>query len=181
MGVVVGGILVLGRRVTPSFVAGVGLIAGGLVAIGSVATLPGLMAALFAIALGSLVTSIVGGTVYQRMVPDGARGRMLATLDTIWEVVYALGAFSVPGLIVLVGLGPVVLACATAVLLTGLGFLAVLGPWRIQPGGDDAVRAHLSRVPTLRILPPARLARAERAATIVAVRAGATEIGRAHV
>ena len=52
--VVVGGILVLGRRVTPSFVAGVGLIAGGLVAIGSVATLPGLMAALFALGVMSI-------------------------------------------------------------------------------------------------------------------------------
>jgi len=176
VGVVIGGILVLRRRVEPPFLTGVILIGGGLLALGAVATLPALMAALFAIALGSLITSIVGGTVYQRMVPDGARGRMLAALDTIWEVVYALGAFSVPSLIVILGFGPLVLACAVALAVTGLIFVAVLGPWRTQPEGDAPIRAHLSRVPALSALAPGRLARAERRAEIVRIAAGVTII-----
>lgn len=171
-GVVIGGILVLRRRVEPPFLTGVVLIGAGLLALAAVATLPALMVALFAIALGSLITSIVGGTVYQRMVPDGARGRMVATLDTIWEVVYALGAFSVPSLIVIVGFGPLVLGCALALAVTGLTFVAVLGPWRRQPEEDAPIRAHLSRVAALSALAPGRLARAERRAEIVTVAEG---------
>lgn len=171
-GVLAGGVLVLDRRVGPPFFAGVMLIAGGLVAIGWAGSLPALMVALFAVALGSLVTSIVGGTAYQRMVPDEARGRMLAALDTIWEVIYALGAFLVPSLLVLAGIGPVVVLCAGAILVTGVAFLVVLGPWGVQPSGDDAIRAHLSRVPAFAALSPARLTRAEQRASIVRFPAG---------
>lgn len=181
LGVVAGGILVLGRRVAPPFLGGVLLIGGGLVALGTVAHLPGLVVALVAIALGSLVASVVGGTLYQRMVDDAIRGRMVALLDWIWEVVYAAGALLVPTLVAVAGLQPVLVACAFAIVATGAAFLLVLGPWGTQPVGPDAVRAHLGRVTALSALPPARLARAERRAHVVTVPAGVTIIAQGGV
>ncbi|MFO1540125.1 MAG: cyclic nucleotide-binding domain-containing protein [Chloroflexota bacterium] len=181
VGVAAGGVLVLGRRVAPPFLGGVLLVCGGLVGLGTVAQLPGLVLAVLAIALGSLIASVVGGTLYQRMVDDAVRGRMVAVLDWIWEVVYAAGALLVPTLVAVAGLGPVLVVCAAALLVTALAFLLVLGPWGTQPTGPDAVRAHLGRVPALAGLPPARLARAERRAQVLGVAAGPTVIAQGGV
>ena len=180
VGVVAAGILVLNRRAGPPFLAGAVLIGGGLIALGTVTQLPGLVVALVAIALGSLIASVVGGTLYQRMVDDSVRGRMVAILDWIWEVVYAAGVLIVPTLVAVAGLQPILVGCAIAIVGTGGVFLLALGPWGTQPTGSDAVRA-LGRVPALSAVPPARLARAERRAQVVAVAAGTTIIAQGAV
>ena len=110
IGALVTGVLVLRRRLGPPLVGGA-LLAGVAVALlGLTDSLAAAMLAMAIAALGSLLVSIVAETLFQRIVPDEARGRALGFMSTVMVLLYAAGALLMPAAVSVVGVGPVLVA-----------------------------------------------------------------------
>jgi MFS family permease len=172
VGALVSGILVLRRRLGPPLILGAAFMALGVVILGFSGSLGIAFVAMAAASLGSLLASVVGETLFQRIVPDEARGRVLGVLETGNVLAYALGAFLLPAAVGSFSLGPVLTACAIALVVSSLVAITVLGPWAVQAPQPDVLRALLSALPSFVGLPPARLETAERRSVLVPMQAG---------
>jgi MFS family permease len=172
VGALVSGVLVLRRRLAPPLILGAAIMSVSVITLGIPGSLPVAMVAMAASALGSLLVSVVGETMFQRIVPDVARGRAIGALETVSVLVYAAGSLLVPSAVGWFGLGPVLLACGLAIAGSALIAVALLGPWAVQAPPTDVVRARIGALPIFRGLDPARLETAERRATIVPMQPG---------
>jgi MFS family permease len=172
VGALVSGVLVLRRRLGPPLVLGAVVMGAGVLVLGFSDSLSVALVAMAAVSLGSLLASVVGQTLFQRIVPDEARGRVFGFLETGNVLSYAAGSFLLPAGVAWIGIEPVLLACGIAVGLASLVTVMVLGPWAVQAPRPDAMRARLSALPNFTGLPPARLETAERRSVIVPMTAG---------
>lgn len=172
IGALVTGVLVLRRRLGPPMVAGAVIAGVALGVLGLSGSLPVAMVAMGVASFGSLLISIVGDTLFQRIVPDEARGRALGFLNTVMVLLYAAGSLVMPAAVSVVGVGPVLIAAGVALAVSGFVTVAMLGPWAVQAPRPDAMRARLTALPMFDGLPPARLETAERRSQLMAIEPG---------
>jgi MFS family permease len=165
LGALTGGVLVLRRRLGPPLVGGSLVIGAGIALLGVV---PDFMLALLAIAgaaAGAMLVDIVATTLFQRVVPDGVRGRTLGIMETLYVLAYSAGSFVMP----VVGAGdpaPVLIGSGVAMAVSGFVAVLLLGRHAVVEPRSDDVRRRLADVPLFAGLPPARLERAMQAATV---------------
>ncbi len=171
VGALTAGVLVLRRRLGPPLLAGTLLIAVGVALLGLVPSLTLAMVAIAGAAAGSMLVDIVATTLFQRVVPDGIRGRTLGATETLYVVAYATGSFVMPVLAV-GGLAPVLVGSGIAMAASGVVALVLLGRYAIQEPPANPAAKLLGEVPLFAGLPPARLERAMRAARVVPMPAG---------
>ncbi len=120
VGALAAGALVLRPSLVPVLVVGSVVFAAGLAALGFAAALGVAIVAIAVAAAGSLLLEVTSTTIFQRVVPDGVRGRALGILGTISTLAFAAGSFVVPVLADAFGTGPVLGAIAIAIVLAGL-------------------------------------------------------------
>jgi hypothetical protein len=116
--------------------------------------------------------SIVATTLFQRIVPDIARGRAIGVVETISVLAFAGGSLVLPTAVEYYGLGPVLLVSGVVLAISAAITTPLLGQWAIQAPPEDEVRAKLARVPIFNGLSPAALERAERRAAVIKVAPG---------
>lgn len=174
LGALVASALVLRRRQGPPLVIGAAALGVGLALLGYVPDFALALAALGFASAGALLVEIVMTTLLQRIVPDAVRGRALGLIDTVYVLFYAAGAFIIP--IIASGQAALVLLVSgAAIAVAGVISLVMLGAYAIQQPAKDA-RQRLGEVALFAGLPPARLERAMRRASLRDVKQGATII-----
>jgi MFS family permease len=158
MGAVLSGALVLRPNLGPVLVGGAILLAIGVAWLGA-STL--LAAALVAIALascGSLLTEVVGTTIFQRIVPDEVRGRVIGVLMTWSRLAYALGSLVLPVLAAAAGAAVVLTVSGLLVVVAALVALALVGDAvRLEPSAASETLRRVARLPIFTGVPPAAL------------------------
>jgi MFS family permease len=172
IGALVSGTLILRRRLAPPLLFGAAILAISVVVLGQSSSLPVAMLAMGAAAVGSLLMSIVATTLFQRIVPDIARGRAIGVVETISVLAFAGGSLVLPTAVEYYGLGPVLLVSGVVLAISAAITTPLLGQWAIQAPPEDEVRAKLARVPIFNGLSPAALERAERRASVIKVAPG---------
>lgn len=172
IGAVVSGSLVLRRRLGPPLAAG-GIIFGiGLIALGQSGALLPALAAMTLAAAGSLLMEVVGTTLFQRIVPDEARGRAFGAMHTVTIAAYAAGSLLLPLLAGATSVGLALLGSGIAMAVTIVLGVILLGPAAIQRPQLDPARERLFSAPALAGLPPVRLEHAATQATVQPVADG---------
>jgi MFS family permease len=172
IGALVSGTLILRRRLAPPLLLGAAVLALSVVVLGQSSSLLLAMLAMGAAAVGSLLMSIVATTLFQRIVPDVARGRAIGVVETISVLAFAAGSLVLPTAQQYYGLGPVLLVSGAALAITAAITTPLLGRWAIQAPPEDEVRAKLARVPIFSGLSPAALERAERRSSVIKIAPG---------
>jgi MFS family permease len=172
IGALITGVLVLRRRLGPPMIAGAVLAGVALGVLGMTSSLPVAMLAMAVASLGSLLISIVGETLFQRIVPDEARGRALGFLNTVMVLLYAAGSLLMPMAVSVVGIAPVLIGAGVLLGVAGVVTVVMLGPWAVQAPAPDAMRARLTALAMFDGLPPARLETAERRSVLVPMEPG---------
>ena len=176
-GAVVSGGLVLRPNLGPPLVVGTVVLTIGVAWLG-VSTL--LVAALAAIALaefGSLLTEVVGTTIFQRIVPDALRGRVLGVLMTWSRLAYAAGSLVLPVLAAAVGTPVVLTVTGLVVVVAALVALALVGDAvRLEPTAASETLRRVAQLPILTGVPPAALEAAAARLHAVEVSAGTAVI-----
>ncbi len=152
--------------------------AAGVALLGVAATIGPAMAAMAIAAAGSLLTEVVSTTIFQRIVPDGIRGRALGAIATVSTLAYAAGSLSLPILAGVVGVERTLVGSALVVVV-GVGLAAVV----VGSGADRApapeVVAAADRAASLPLfagVPEAYLSAAFARAVELPLRAGQTVI-----
>ncbi len=172
VGAVAAGALVLRRRLAPPLLAGAFGLAIGVGVLGLAGNLELALVAMAVASAGALLLEIVATTLLQRIVPDNVRGRTLGVMETASVTAYAAGSFIVPVL----GAGQPTLVLAgsgIAMAIAGIGAVVLIGRYGIQePAPIDPSIQLLAAVPLFKGLPPDRLERAMRLATLRPMKAG---------
>lgn len=169
LGALVSGTLILRRRLAPPLLFGAAVLAVSVAVLGQSSSLIVAMIAMGGAALGSLLMSIVATTLFQRIVPDEARGRAFGLVETISILGFAAGSLVLPTLVKFDGLGPVLLLSGVGIAIAAAIATPLLGHWAVQAPPEDEVRAKLARVPIFSGLSPAALELAERRASVIKV------------
>jgi MFS family permease len=171
LGALTAGVLVLRRRLGPPLLGGTLIIGAAVATLGIVPDFALAVLAMAGAAAGAMLVDIVATTLFQRIVPDGVRGRTLGIMETLYVIAYAAGSFVMP----VVGAtdpAPVLVGSGIAMAISGAVSLVLLGRWALQEPSIDDERKRLAEVPIFAGLPPARLERAMAAAKVVPIRAG---------
>ncbi len=157
-GGILAGALVLRRGLGVPLLLGAVVTGLGAIALGMAVTLPVALVAIGVVAAGTLVTSVIGTTVFQRLVPDELRGRGMGVLMTVSTLTGAAGAFLLPVLVT--GLG-------TLQSLAGVGIatiaLNVVGIVLVGTAADrpptpyEAVMDRVRHLPLFAGVPRSRL------------------------
>ncbi|MBA2254063.1 MAG: MFS transporter [Chloroflexi bacterium] len=167
LGALASGALVLRRRLGPPLLAGGVLLGLGLVVLGATQAAAVALAAMSVAAIGIGLVEIVATTLFQRVVPDQARGRVLGALETVSVTVYAAGSLLVPVLAGIAGVGAVLVGCGIVVVAATVLGLLVIGRPATTTSGIDPFRARLGQSELFAGLPAARLEAAMRALHVV--------------
>ena len=176
VGAVVSTALVLGRRLAiPLIIGGVAL-AAGVAVLGQTSSLTVAMISLAALSAGGLLIEVVSTTLFQRIVPDAVRGRMLGAMETLAVAAFAVGSFVIPVVAVQSGVDLVLGVCAVAVAVSVLIAIPLFGRTLVQPGPEDAIRRLLLEVPLFAGLPVTRLEDAMAKSHVVPMAAAETVI-----
>jgi MFS family permease len=159
VGALVAGALVLRPSLVPVLVGGSVVYAVGLAALGLAPALGVAIGAIAVAAAGSLLVEVASTTIFQRVVPDGVRGRVLGVLGTVSTIAFAAGSFLLPVLADAVGTGPVMATAGVAVALAGLaGALMAASAARRDAGSTAGVRVtRLAGLPLFAGVPAAAL------------------------
>lgn len=159
MGALVAGALALRPSLVPALVGGSMVSAVGLAALGFVPALEMAIGAIAVAAAGGLIVEVTSTTIFQRVVPDGVRGRALGVLGTVSTIAFAAGSFLVPVLADAIGTGPVMAASGIAVAVAGLaGALMAASGARREAGSAANVRViRLAGLPLFAGVPAAVL------------------------
>ena len=158
VGAVVSGALVLRPALGRPLLAGAGLLAVGLAALGAVGSLGPALVAMTVASAGSLLVEVVDATIFQRVVPDALRGRALGVIATVSTLAYAAGSFTLPVLATSIGIGPVLAGGGVAVFGAAVVALLAVGPSaRRSPDPDEALLRHVASLPVFTGVAPARL------------------------
>ncbi|MGH8977259.1 MAG: MFS transporter [Acidimicrobiia bacterium] len=127
------------QRVEPLFLVAL-VLAGAMSALAAASnSRPGQVAAVFAVALGASIARQSFDSVLQRDAPDAARGRAFARFETLFQLVWVIGALL--AVIVQPSLDGGFVALGAGCLLTALGF----GVYLRRYGGQDAAVTRRTR------------------------------------
>ncbi len=148
LGAIGSGAILARRNLAPAMLVGaLGLTIGFIVLGFSTQMVPALIA-MGIIAAGSLVADIVSTTVFQRIVEDDLRGRVLGGMQTLQTGTYAAGALMLPILFSVLGPQVVLPIGGVVILVAGLVALALLRPYLIrEPDAAGDVLTRVSRLP----------------------------------
>jgi MFS family permease len=172
LGAVASGALVLRRRLGPPLLFG-GLVSGGsVVVLGQTGSLTVALVAMAVGAAGGLLVDVVTTTLFQRMIPDELRGRVLGLIETVGVVAYAAGSFAVPVLAVRFGVWPVLGGSGIAIIVATAAGAVLMGDRLTEAPRPDDPRSILARVPIFAGLAPASLETAIERADVVPMRGG---------
>jgi MFS family permease len=162
LGALLAGGLALGQRLALPILGG-GVLLGIAIGLLGVTDSTILMLAFFAAAgAGVVVVEVASTTLLQRIVPDVVRGRALGGVETAYVTAYAAGAFSMPFLSGVVGVGPVLVVGAAIFLVSLAGVAFLLGRQAAGSGELDEQQRRFARLPIFSGLSPARLEEAAR-------------------
>ncbi len=160
LGAIGSGLVVVRSRLAVPLIAGAVAFAIGLVGLGLSATLLTGFITLAVASAGGLLVEVVSTTLLQRIVPAGARGRAIGSIQTVSTLCYALGSFALPILAVRIGAAPVLAGAAVLVVAAGL-----LGTALIGRSGDEvtdpamaAVARRIAALPLFAGIPAFRVA-----------------------
>ena len=158
VGAVISSSVALRPNLGPSLVIGAAVLGGGLIFLGLTELLPLAMLAVAIAAGGTLITEVVGVTVFQRVVPDEIRGRTLGGMQTITTLTYAAGSFLMPVLVTSIG-APIVFGVGgAAIIATSFLTLALVGPnFRREVDVATTTLLRVSRLPIFAGVSPAAL------------------------
>jgi MFS family permease len=151
-------------NLAPAWVLGVAGLVVGFVILGFATALGPALLAMGIIAAGSLVADIVSTTIFQRIVPDELRGRVLGGMQMLMTGAYAGGSLVMP--VAVSTFGPqVVLPLGAAIMLGAAAVsFSILRPYfRREPDAATDTLVRVSRLPILTGVPaPAIEAAAQR-------------------
>ena len=139
IGAVASGPLVLRRTLSRPLLAGAIGLGAGIIALGVAPDLAPAIVAMAVASAGSLILEVVDTTIFQRVVPDEVRGRALGIIETATTLAYAAGAFALPVLSGQVGTAPVLVLGGAAIILAGIGGVALLGATATQAPEASAI------------------------------------------
>ncbi len=159
VGALIAGALVLRPSLVPVLVGGSVVLAAGLAALGYAPTLGAAITAIAVAAAGGLLVEVTSTTIFQRVVPDGIRGRALGLLGTVSTVAFAAGSFAIPVAAGSYGTGPVLAACGIAVAVAGVvgALLAAPAARRRSGSAADLRVTRLAGLPLFAGVPAATL------------------------
>jgi MFS family permease len=174
LGAICSGLVVVRSRLSLPLVAGLVLFGLGLVGLGWSSALAVGFVMLAIVSAGSLLVEVVSTTLVQRIVPAGARGRAIGSIQTVATLAYASGAFALPILADRLGVAPVLAGTAVLVVVGGLVGVALVGAAGTE--GTDAELAAVARrvagLPLFAGIPAFRVATTLSRGTTVQVAAG---------
>lgn len=139
IGAVASGPLVLRRTLSRPLLAGAIGLGAGIIALGVAPDLAPAIVAMAVASAGSLILEVVDTTIFQRVVPDEVRGRALGIIETATTLAYAAGAFALPVLSAQVGTTPVLVLGGIAIIVAGIGGVALLGATATQAPDASAI------------------------------------------
>ncbi len=173
VGAIGAGAILARRNLAPAMLVGaLGLTIGFIVLGFSTQMVPALIA-MGIIAAGSLIADIVSTTVFQRIVEDDLRGRVLGGMQTLQTGTYAAGALLLPILFSVLGPEVVLPIGGLVILVAGLVALAMLRPYLIrEPDAAADVLTRVSRLPLFAGVPGPALEAAAGRLESVTVRKG---------
>ena len=143
LGAIGSGLVVVRSRLSLPLIAGIVTFALGLAGLGLSSSLNAGFVMLAVASAGSLLVEVVSTTLLQRIVPAGARGRAIGSIQTVATLAYASGSFALPILADRLGVAPVLGATAVVVVCAGILGTALVGRAGAEPG--DAELASVAR------------------------------------
>ncbi len=148
LGAIGSGAILARRNLAPAMLTGALALTIGFVVLGFSTQMVPALIAMGIIAAGSLVADIVSTTVFQRIVEDDLRGRVLGGMQTLQTGTYAAGALLLPVLFSVLGPQVVLPIGGVVILVAGLVALALLRPYLIrEPDAAVDVLTRVSRLP----------------------------------
>jgi MFS family permease len=158
IGAIASGVLVLRRGLGTPMLVGALVTGVGLAVLGAGDVLGIALVAIAAAAAGAIVVDVVLTTIFQRLVPDELRGRVMGGLMTVDTLAGAVGALTMPVLIVGIGAFPA-LATLGVVMVAGAGVaLVLLGSASTRSETPfEATLVRVARLPIFAGVPAARL------------------------
>jgi MFS family permease len=158
LGAIGSGVLVLRRSLGPPLLIGAIVFGLGLLVLGAIPVLGVALVALVVAYAGAIVLDVVLTTIFQRVVPDEFRGRVGGAFMSLFTLAGAIGAFSMPVLVVNVGAAPVLGGAGLAVIVATVVGLALIGRAATrEPSRFEATLAEVAKLPLFAGVPPARL------------------------
>jgi MFS family permease len=173
LGAIGSGAIIARRNLAPAWFIGVLGLVGGFILLGFSTALASALLAMAIIAAGSLVADIVSTTIFQRIVPDELRGRVLGGMQMLQTGTYAAGSLVMP--IAFAALGPQVILPLGALVMFGAALvsLSILRPYFLRPADAATdILVRVSRLPVLTGVPAPALEEAARRLVPVSVAAG---------
>jgi len=160
LGAVGSGLVVVRSRLTVPLIAGVVVFAVGLLGLGWSTALSVGFVMLAIASAGSLLVEVVSTTLLQRIVPPGARGRAIGSIQTVGTLAYAGGAFSLPILADRLGVGPVLAVTSVLVVLAGVLGVGLVGTAGVEAADGElaAVARRIAGLPLFAGIPAFRVA-----------------------
>ena len=174
IGAVASGALVLRSRLAVPYLAGAVALGIGLAILGASSILVLALAGMAVAAFGELVIEVVSATIFQRVVPDALRGRVLGVTQTLGVTAYAAGSFVLPLVAGIADTGPVLIGSGVAVVAAAVAGTALLGRAGSAPVAADPEAPRFVALSILAGLPPSRLETAAARLVPVGVSAGET-------
>lgn len=158
IGAIASGVLVLRRGLGSPMLVGALVTGVGLAVLGAGDVLGIALVAIAAAAAGAIVVDVVLTTIFQRLVPDELRGRVMGGLMTVDTLAGAVGALTMPVLIVGIGAFPA-LASVGVVMVAGAGLaLVLLGGASTRPETPfEATLVRVAKLPIFAGVPASRL------------------------
>ncbi len=173
LGAIGSGAILARKSLAPAMLGGAFILAAGFVILGFSTSLPPALFAMAIIAAGSLVADVVSTTVFQRIVPDELRGRVLGGMQSIMTGTYAAGSLLLPVLVTT--LGPRLMLPIGGVIIMIAAFISftLLRPYltREDDAAVDAI-TRVSRLPLFAGVPAPALEAAAGRLVPVSVKAG---------
>ena len=121
------GAVIMRRSLAPVLLGGALAMGAGFILLGFVTTLPPALLAMAVIAAGALISDVVDTTVFQRVVADEMRGRVLGGMQSLQTFTYALGALLMPVLVTYVGAWIILPLGGIAIMLAAVAAVWLLG------------------------------------------------------
>jgi MFS family permease len=174
LGAVASGLVVVRSRLSVPLVAGIVVFGVGLAGLGLSSSLAVGFLMLAIASAGSLLAEVVSTTLLQRIVPPGARGRAIGSIQTVGTLAYAAGAFTLPILATGLGMAPVLGATAALVVAAGLVGTALVGSSGAETSDPElaAVARRVAALPIFAGVPAFRVASTLSRGTTIQVAAG---------
>jgi hypothetical protein len=158
IGAIASGVLVLRRGLGGPLMIGALVTGAGMAVLGAVPVLAVALVAIAVASAGLIVVDVVMTTLFQRLVPDELRGRMIGVLMAVSTLAAAAGAFIVPVLVVGVGAAPsLVLTGVAMIVATAIGLVLIGAAATREPSPFEATLARVLKLPIFLGAPAATL------------------------